>query len=230
VFSTQNSQNSQSSEPSNSSQYASNHQSDSSNAAPDQQQQQRQSEQQQNSHENQIEILRKQISELEFKIKDLHDRYLRALSDAENARHRAKIDVENATKFSISNFSKSLIDVADTLELAANAVKIDVERSENQLIKSIYEGLIMIEKTLQKAFESHGVKKVSDSNCAVDSFLRIKATRLFMCHSHIQIIVPFSLFVSGSLIQLVRNSIRTNTVVFSKLLILQKNQIELHKL
>ena len=57
-------------------------------------------------------------SQLESK----HDQLLRALAEADNARRRATIDVENAHKFAVSKFAKAMLDVADNLSRALSSI------------------------------------------------------------------------------------------------------------
>lgn len=62
------------------------------------------------------------LSEKEAKIKELGDNYLLVLADMENLRNRTKREVENASQFAITKFSKDIIGVADVLEMALKSV------------------------------------------------------------------------------------------------------------
>jgi molecular chaperone GrpE len=58
------------------------------------------------------------LSELEAKVKEMSDAFLRAKAEAENARRRADEEVSKARKFAIDSFAESLLPVKDSLEAA----------------------------------------------------------------------------------------------------------------
>ncbi len=62
------------------------------------------------------------IKEKDEKIRELSDSYLRLLADMENLRNRTKREVESASQFAITKFSKDIISVADVLEMALKSV------------------------------------------------------------------------------------------------------------
>ena len=105
--------------------------------------------------------LEARIAELQQQLEGKHDQVLRSLAEAENARRRAKIDVEEAHKFAVGKFAKELIGVADTLKLAQDAVPVELRASdEHPQLKALYEGVVMTETVLQTAFSKHGLKKI----------------------------------------------------------------------
>ena len=73
-----------------------------------------------------------EVTDLEAQVASKHDQVLRALAEAENARRRAAIDVENAHKFAVGKFAKSLLDVADNLSRAAESVPEELRASDEQ--------------------------------------------------------------------------------------------------
>ena len=96
--------------------------------------------------------LEAQLSELDEQLKAKHDQVLRALAEADNARRRAAIDVENASKFSVGGFAKDLLDVADNLGRAADAVPAELRDSEEApVLKNLYEGVVLVDTVLHKA-------------------------------------------------------------------------------
>ena len=70
----------------------------------------------------------------EKKAEDNWDKYLRAVAELENVRKRALRDVENARKFALESFSRELLSVSDSLELAVNSEDLDADslRSGNE--------------------------------------------------------------------------------------------------
>jgi molecular chaperone GrpE len=126
-----------------------------------QQQQSSQQQQQQQSNEfaTKIAELEKMIADRDAKIKDLNDKWVRAVAETENVRKRGRTEVENTKKFAVQQFAKSMIEVADTLELAIANARPSVQQSTDPLVKTLFEGIEMTEKVLAKALESNSVKK-----------------------------------------------------------------------
>lgn len=56
------------------------------------------------------------LTEMQAKMTDLADQFLRAKADAENARRRAEEEISKARKFAVESFAESLLPVADSLE------------------------------------------------------------------------------------------------------------------
>ncbi|KAE8907428.1 hypothetical protein PF005_g247 [Phytophthora fragariae] len=108
------------------------------------------------------EKLKKQVEELTTKNKDMNDRLLRALADAENVRRISRVDVSNAREFAISKFAKSLLDVSDNLKRAHESIDIEALQPEKQLdaIKVLHEGVVMTENQLQKVFSEFKINQV----------------------------------------------------------------------
>ena len=82
-----------------------------------------------------------------------HDAWLRAKADSENIRKRAQIDIANAHKYAIENFSTELLTVMDSLE-AALAV-------ENATVENFKNGMELTLKQLTNAFEKFNIKVIN---------------------------------------------------------------------
>jgi molecular chaperone GrpE len=85
--------------------------------------------------EENIELsLEDKLESAEKKAEDNWDKYLRSVAEIENVRKRASRDVENARKFALENFSRELLSVSDSLELAVNSEDLDADslRSGNE--------------------------------------------------------------------------------------------------
>jgi len=73
------------------------------------------------------------------------DRYLRAAAELDNVRKRASRDIENARKFALENFSRELLNVVDTLEMAIDSKESDLDallsgnKATLQLMQNIME-------------------------------------------------------------------------------------------
>ena len=116
------------------------------------------------------ELLRK----AELDAAEHHDAWLRAKADSENIRKRAQVDIANAHKYAIENFSIELLTVMDSLE-AALAV-------ENATVENFKNGMELTLKQLTTAFEKFNLKVINpdgekfdphrhEAMCTVDSEL-----------------------------------------------------------
>ena len=86
-----------------------------------------------------------EIAELNQKLTEMQDNYLRAKAEGENIRRRAAEDVSKAHKFAIESFAEHLVPVTDSLYAALNAEAVDA--------KAFKEGLEITLKQLLSAFE-----------------------------------------------------------------------------
>jgi molecular chaperone GrpE len=88
----------------------------------------------------------------------LRDRLLRALAEAENARHRADRLVDNARQFGISDFARELLAVADNLQRTIAAI--EDHASATVIDRALIEGVLATERVLSKALERFGVRRI----------------------------------------------------------------------
>lgn len=114
------------------------------------------------------------LKKAELDAAEHHDAWLRAKADSENMRKRAQIDIANAHKYAIENFSTELLTVMDSLE-AALAV-------ENATVENFKDGMELTLKQLTTAFEKFNIKVINpdgekfdphqhEAVCTVDSDL-----------------------------------------------------------
>src|SRR6476646_3890882 len=80
------------------------------------------------------------------------DAWLRAKADAENIRKRAQMDIANAHKYAIENFSNELLAVMDSLEAALGV--------ENASVENFKSGMDLTLKQLLSAFEKFNIKQI----------------------------------------------------------------------
>ncbi|MCW5748192.1 MAG: nucleotide exchange factor GrpE [Alphaproteobacteria bacterium] len=107
------------------------------------------------------------IEELEAELAQAKETWMRTAADAQNARRRAKLDVEEAHKFAVSRFAKDLLSVADNLSRAMASLPADGggldERTRNVLT-----GVQATERELQSVLERHGVRKIAAQDAPFD--------------------------------------------------------------
>src|SRR4030067_3066051 len=65
-----------------------------------------------------IPNLEEVLRHAELKSQEHHDAWLRAKAEADNIHKRAQVDIANAHKYAIENFSSALLAVQDSLEAA----------------------------------------------------------------------------------------------------------------
>jgi molecular chaperone GrpE len=98
-------------------------------------------------------VLARQLAELETKLAEAQDAFLRAKADAENIRRRAQEDISKAHKFAVESFAEALLPVRDSLEMALKV--------ETPSIESLKEGVEMTLKQLSSAFERNRLVEVN---------------------------------------------------------------------
>lgn len=97
--------------------------------------------------------LAQRLAELEAKLAEAQDAFLRAKADAENIRRRAQEDISKAHKFAVESFAEALLPVRDSLEMAL--------KIETPSIESLKEGVEMTLKQLSSAFERNRLVEVN---------------------------------------------------------------------
>nr|XP_034959397.1 grpE protein homolog 1, mitochondrial [Zootoca vivipara] len=115
-------------------------------------------------------MLIEEKAKLEEQLKEITDKYKRALADAENMRQRTQKLVEEAKLYGIQSFCKDLLEVADVLEKATESVPREELKDENPHLKNLYEGLLMTEVQIQKVFTKHGLMKLNPLGAKFDPY------------------------------------------------------------
>ncbi len=93
------------------------------------------------------------LTQLEAKVLELQDAFMRAKAEGENIRRRAQEDISKAHKFAIESFAESLVPVKDSLEMG---LKVDAPT-----VESIKEGVEMTLKQLSAAFEKNRLLEIN---------------------------------------------------------------------
>jgi molecular chaperone GrpE len=114
------------------------------------------------------------LKKAELDAMEHHDAWLRAKADAENIRKRAQIDVTNAHKYAIENFSTELLAVMDSLEAALGVENATVENFKSGMELTLKQLTAVFDKFNIKLINPEGVKfdpHLHQAMCAVDSDL-----------------------------------------------------------
>jgi molecular chaperone GrpE len=99
--------------------------------------------------------LKEVFKESENQIKDLKDKYLRALAELDNYRKRAEKDMEDHRKYSKVDLFIRIIPVLDNLDRAISGVEI------NGNYESFYKGLDIIYRQFKDALKALGLVEYS---------------------------------------------------------------------
>ena len=93
------------------------------------------------------------IAELELKLAEMQDAFIRAKAESENIRRRAQEDISKAHKFAVESFAEAMVPVKDSLEMA---LKVEVPT-----VESLKEGVEITLKQLNAAFEKNRLAEVN---------------------------------------------------------------------
>jgi len=92
---------------------------------------------------------------------ELKDGRLRLAAEMENLRRRTARDVADARAYSVANFARDMLSVADNLRRALDAIPAEARASGDAGFAALIEGVEMTERSMLAALERHGVKKIS---------------------------------------------------------------------
>ncbi|MGG0413044.1 nucleotide exchange factor GrpE [Peribacillus simplex] len=104
---------------------------------------------------DELQLAHEKIAELEAKIEEMDNRYLRLQADFDNSRRRAKLDMEAAQKYRVQSIASDLVEALDNFE---RATKIE---AENEQTKSLLQGMEMVYKAITDALTKEGIEPIS---------------------------------------------------------------------
>ena len=104
---------------------------------------------------DELEGLRRQLTEAQAQAAGNWDKALRAAAELENVRRRVERESAQAQKYALERILGELIGVNDSLELALKAVA-----KENDEVRKHLEGLELTHKQLWQTLERYGVSQV----------------------------------------------------------------------
>ncbi|XP_041079595.1 grpE protein homolog 2, mitochondrial-like [Polyodon spathula] len=107
-----------------------------------------------------VHKLQMRASKLEEQVRDLTERYKKALADSDTVKRRTQKFVEDAKIFGIQSFCRDLVEVADMLEKTTDSVSEEALGDKNPTLKNLYDGLLLIQEQLHSVFGKHGLQKM----------------------------------------------------------------------
>uniref|UniRef100_A0A4W5MYV0 GrpE-like 2, mitochondrial n=1 Tax=Hucho hucho TaxID=62062 RepID=A0A4W5MYV0_9TELE len=106
-----------------------------------------------------VRLLEMKASKLEEQVRELTERYNRAMADSDNVRKRTQKFVQDAKLFGIQSFCRELVEVADLLEKTTD----NLQEEEGQR-------LAQVQDRLQGIFTKHGLEKMSPVGAKYDPY------------------------------------------------------------
>ncbi|WP_026692843.1 nucleotide exchange factor GrpE [Peribacillus kribbensis] len=94
------------------------------------------------------------IQDLEAKIEELDNRYLRLQADFDNAKRRARLDMEASQNYRAQSLAADLLPALDNLE---RAMKIE---ADNEQTKTLLQGMQMIHSGILEALKKEGIQEI----------------------------------------------------------------------
>jgi len=98
------------------------------------------------------------VSDLEQKLKESEEKYLRVHADFENIKKRLEREKYQAIDYASEKFAKDLLAPIDSLEMAMSSVTADL--SAEELLEKLKEGINLTIKNFNTAFEKHDISLV----------------------------------------------------------------------
>jgi molecular chaperone GrpE len=100
------------------------------------------------------------IAQLEAKLKEAEEKYLRVHADFENIKKRLEKEKYNAIDYASEKFAKDLLSPIDTLEMALASEEAATNLSTEDLLAKLKEGVELTIKNFYTAFEKHNISVV----------------------------------------------------------------------
>ncbi len=97
-------------------------------------------------------------AEMEAKVKEAEDKFLRTHADFENIKKRLEREKYNAIDYASEKFAKDLLAPIDALQMAILSASADIPAED--LVEKLKEGIELTVKAFNKAFEKHDITEV----------------------------------------------------------------------
>lgn len=101
-----------------------------------------------------LQLAHEKIAELEAKLEEAENRYLRHQADLDNFRRRARLDMEASQKYRAQDLITELLPALDNFERALNV------ETDNEQVKSVLQGMDMVYRSLLEAIKKEGAEPI----------------------------------------------------------------------
>lgn len=96
------------------------------------------------------------IAELEAKVEEFHDKWMRSEAEMQNYRARAKREVEDARQYAVQKFAKDVVEAAENLQRGLASLPAKTE-NETGLVAKLREGFESTERSFLGILERNGI-------------------------------------------------------------------------
>jgi molecular chaperone GrpE len=100
------------------------------------------------------------LRQAELLVEEHKDAWIRAKAETENVRKRAQLDIANAHKYAVENFSTELLAVKDSLEKAISV--------ENATMEAMKDGIELTLKQLNAVFTKFNLEEIDPAGQKFD--------------------------------------------------------------
>ena len=100
-----------------------------------------------------------EVNPLEAELAQMKDQLLRTLAEMDNAKKRWEKEVQDMSKYAVSEFARDLLQVSDNLGRALDCVREEGQAAEGT-VGQVIEGVKLTEKELLKTFQKYGIEKL----------------------------------------------------------------------
>ncbi|AST06727.1 nucleotide exchange factor GrpE [Anoxybacillus flavithermus] len=122
--------------------------------APEEQVEQVENEATQQEEKDELTVAYEKIAQLEAKLAETENRFLRLHADFDNYRRRVRLDMEAAEKYRAQSLVSDLLPILDNFE---RALQVQVE---DEKAKSLLQGMEMVYRSLIEALKKEGVEAI----------------------------------------------------------------------
>lgn len=112
-----------------------------------------------------VTVLKEKVQVLESEIKELKDKYLRALAELDNYRKRMEKEFNDYKQFSKVDFFMKIIPVLDNFDRALSGAEL------NGNFEPFYKGMEIIQRQLREVLKSMGLEEYSGLGEPFDPYL-----------------------------------------------------------
>ncbi len=105
------------------------------------------------------ETLRQKIAEMEAQLATARDQALRALAEAENTRKRAQREMEDTSRYAVSNFASDIVGAIENLQRASSSITAE-QRAQDELLSKLGDGVDMVMRELLGTLERYGIARI----------------------------------------------------------------------
>jgi len=105
-----------------------------------------------------VAVLQKEMSLLEEQLRDMRDRYVRAMADLDNAHKLARRQVSEARLQAVSAVMLDLLAIIDNFERALEAIAPQAGRTEEA--KAVYDGIVLIYRQLLDMLKRRSIRPI----------------------------------------------------------------------